>query len=179
MKMYHNEKVCRNPISVNNILDDDNTTTSESGEDNKYLNTIKSDQVNNVSENEKASSTMIEIKLNGTPVIVQIDSGCDASILSHTDFLQLTDKPKLTKTSHKLYSFESDRPLPLLGMFTGVIKTATKLEPATFYLVPSKGKVGNILGAKNVDEIRFFSHYTRHYERPESRKSGTRRFDAK
>ena len=108
MKMHHNEKVCRNPISVNNILDDDNTTTSESGEDNKYLNTIKSDQVNNVSENEKASSTMIKIKLNGTPVIVQIDSGSDANILSHTDFLQLTDKPKLTKTSHKLYSFASD-----------------------------------------------------------------------
>ena len=73
-------------LTTHNIFDDD-TTTSESDGDSETENqiarnkgrlrthTIKSDQIHRVSEYRKLTPTMTKIKLNGTLLNVQIDSG--------------------------------------------------------------------------------------------------------
>ena len=153
MKTDHFEKVCRSRIPVHNILDDDVTASdSEESENDNHTtetktvlrtHTINNDQIHRVSDTHKMASTMTTIKLNGTAVNIQIDSGSEANILSENDFLKLKIKPELRKSNHRLYPFASQHPLPILGMFVGTIKTPLKFELVTFHVVPSKIKVGN------------------------------------
>ena len=160
MKSNHFENVCKSPVAVNNVLDKSSSEEEENEHDINIITISRSSEVNSidngVTSNGKSScyqvkpakSTMKKIKLNGSNISVQIDSGSDVNIISENDMLRLKEKPHMSATKIKLYPFASNRPIPLLGKFTGVVETATKFEPVTFYVVPKEHYViSNILGA--------------------------------
>ena len=155
MKLNHLEKVCFNK-KVRHILDE---SSSESGDDTEDtsdydVKAIKASVQSVDGGNINRVNTLTKIKLNGTKIVVQIDSGSDVNIITEADFNRLEDRPELLPTKMKLYPFATNRPLPILGKFSSIIEMADKIVPVIFYVIKkSKKNMENILGAATSQEL--------------------------
>ena len=138
-KPNHYASECRSEIPVNNILDE----YSSDGDEDPEVHTITAGTVHQVENDQCINTTttrpksrknlaLQRIVLNGTKIDVQIDSGSEANIISEEDFGRLKNRPKLHRTSTKLYPFATPNPLKLLGKFTGVVETPDSYKTALF-----------------------------------------------
>ncbi|XP_028418333.1 uncharacterized protein K02A2.6-like [Dendronephthya gigantea] len=73
-----------------------------------------------------------------------VDTGATVNLIEESDYLRLKDV-KLKKTSTKIFPYDSQVPLKLLGKFEAVIETNGKLTVTEFYVVKKNVKAGGSL----------------------------------
>uniref|UniRef100_G3NR58 Uncharacterized protein n=1 Tax=Gasterosteus aculeatus TaxID=69293 RepID=G3NR58_GASAC len=79
------------------------------------------------------------IKLNGSSMVVLIDSEASANCVSETSFEKLMPRPQLNHTSTKIYPFRSKVPLPLKGSFKCSVEKGQENTTCTFFVVEGDG----------------------------------------
>ena len=85
----------------------------------------------------------VAIFLSQTWINICVDTGAQANIMDEKTFNQLKLKPKLYKTSVKLYRYNDTRPIELLGEFKTRVMYNNQYRSVTFIVV--KGNAGNLL----------------------------------
>ena len=85
-----------------------------------------------------------QVLINDTEMNVIIDSGSIINILDENSFDSIIPKPKLEKSSTKIYLYQSDSPLQLEGVTSATI-TANQTSLSTKFYI-AKGNYRSLLG---------------------------------
>jgi hypothetical protein len=93
----------------------------------------------------------VAIFLSQTWINICVDTGAQANIIDEKTFNQLKLKPKLRKTSVKLYRYNDTRPIELLGEFKTRVMYNNQYRSVTFIVV--KGNAGNLLSYMSAVEL--------------------------
>jgi hypothetical protein len=94
-------------------------------------------------ESEKVKTKTI-VGINGVPTEMQIDSGADVNTVTEDDYKKVKNKVTLVPTRARLFPYQSNKPLELLGKFTASV-SSKNCYVADFYVV--KGTTsGALLG---------------------------------
>ena len=75
------------------------------------------------------------VEINGKKLKLQIDSGSDKNVLSENNYNKIKKNVNLCKTNLKLYPYNSEIPIRLLGKFSATIQSKYKYDVSTFYVV--------------------------------------------
>ena len=79
-------------------------------------------------------NTRIGVEIHNRNIPMLIDSGADVNIVDENTFTNiLSNNIKLCKTEKKLYAYKSSTPLELLGKFTAVVESSTKMHLSDFF----------------------------------------------
>lgn len=125
----------------------DNESTDDSDEYELFTIEIS---VNNV-KSDRAKQPMFDVNIAGTPLTIMADSGSSINILDEQDYRKLTKQPSLEKTRVKVYPYQSDTPLPVLGKFTAPITSTRSTRNEIFHVV--KGTSGSLLSWQTSMEL--------------------------
>ncbi|KAK3720930.1 hypothetical protein QZH41_014537, partial [Actinostola sp. cb2023] len=154
-KLNHFARVCRsNPTSRNTVRNvTQENVTQDDDEDELYAYTIGSNARNK-------KSPMCQLQVDGRKIQLMIDSGASVDLIDEVTFKEINkdNRKKLEKTNHRIYSYGTDTPLPVLGTVTAELKSNTNSVTATLHVV--KGKTGNLLGfdtAQNLGLLRIIN----------------------
>ena len=149
-KRGHFERVCESKAKQGgaNNKDIDNISSSshlvnEQGSTLIVLDKVKSE--GEQSKQEQYPSTEVQIKLNGQPLIVKVDSGAEANIISEATYRRFSTPPTLKSSTAQLKPYGSP-PLPLLGQFDGTFQANDRTTKTTIYV--TKGKDTHSLMSK-------------------------------
>lgn len=64
-----------------------------------------------------------------------IDSGASVNILDEKDYLQLKPKPLLEKSTVKIFPYDTNTPIPVVGHFKAELQYSGKAVEAILYVV--------------------------------------------
>ena len=109
-----------------------------------YVYSVKGVAVNRV-------NTKTRVKICNRSILMQVDSGCDVNLLDEETFKTLEKTVTLSKTNKKLFPYKSTKPLQLLGKFSAVTESKTKIHVATFYV--TKGNGGSLMSPDTAVEL--------------------------
>ena len=84
-----------------------------------------------------------KIKVCGTPVTMMADSGASINILDEKEYRRLPNRPNLEPSSVKIYGYQSEVPLRVVGKFTAALESETKKLSDRLYVI--KGSGGSLL----------------------------------
>lgn len=90
-----------------------------------------------------------EVKINGHPLTVLIDSGASVNIIGK-DIASETLNMKILPTQ-KLYPYGSKKPLKLYGQFSAPVAVKNRVDTATFYVTESGSE--SILGMDTASQL--------------------------
>ena len=79
------------------------------------------------------------------------DSGSSINILDEQEYNRLSTRPRLQKTRIKIYPYQTETPLPVLGRFTAPITSDTTNRTEIFYVV--KGTGGSLLSWRTSTDL--------------------------
>lgn len=111
---------------------------NSSSSDDAYVFVIDADKISELPQN--------HIKLNGSSMLVLINSGATANCVSEANFKKLTPHPQLSPTKTKIYPFHSSVPLSVSGAFKCIVEKGHKKTMCTFFVI--KGDGFNVLSYK-------------------------------
>ena len=80
-----------------------------------------------------------------------IDSGATVNIIDEPTYKNITNPPPLKQTTTRIFSYQSDNPIDLLGHFTTNISCNNKTQNSKIYVV--KGKWGSLLGKTSAEAL--------------------------
>ena len=106
--------------------------------------------VNNVNSDCRKQPTFY-VNIAGTPMTIMVDSGSSINILNEQDYNQLSTRPRLQKARIKIYPYQTETLLPVLGRFTAPITSDTSNHTETFYVV--KGTGGSLLSWRTSNDL--------------------------
>ena len=86
-----------------------------SSEDDVYLFAVRS--------NHKEEKPISQVEVNNTPLALMADSGATINVI---DYRKLADLPSLKSTNIKIYVYQSDKPLHVLGKFYATVESKSK-----------------------------------------------------
>ena len=75
-----------------------------------------------------------DVEFNGKHLKLQIDSGSDKNVLSEKDYNKIKQNVNLCKTDLKLYPYNSQTPIALIGKFSATVQSKYKHDVSTFYV---------------------------------------------
>ena len=87
---------------------------------------------------------LYSIDILNTNISVLIDSGSAVNIIDEATYNSLNPKPSLSKSSSRIFPYQSTHPIPTLGRFSTIIRADGQEQLAEFIVV--KGESGSILG---------------------------------
>ena len=125
--------------SVNKVETESCDETSSSVSEDEYVFTTE------VKKNSKSGgypTATITIGKENTNFV--IDTGATVNLIEESDYLRLKDVT-LKKTSTKIFPYDSQVPLKILGKFETVIETHERVACAEFYVVRKNTKAGGSL----------------------------------
>ena len=141
-KRNHFEAVCRSKVKqpkyVRTVEDSDSDSDISSNYTFGLLCNKADEHVNSV----HPSQPKINIKLNGYLMKILIDTGSSVNVIDENTYLQIKDKPKLTKTDTKIYAYGSTS-VKILGKMQATFETNERITTAPVYV--TQGKSGNLL----------------------------------
>ena len=85
-----------------------------------------------------------KITICGSDIELLIDSGSSANIIDEQTFNQIVNKPILRPCSTRIFPYNANTPLKLLGRFETIIECNNNKANASFFVL--QGKAGSILG---------------------------------
>jgi hypothetical protein len=98
--------------------------------------------VNNMTS-DRSKHPLFDVTIEGTLLTIMADSGSSINILDEQDYNKLSPRPSLEQTRIKVYPYQTETPLPVLGQFTSIVASETVNRTDTFYVV--KGTSGSCL----------------------------------
>lgn len=100
----------------------------------------------NVGVNKRDARPHFIVNVNGHELNVIADSGAEINIIDECDYATMTPQPQLSRDDTKIFPYGSAKPLPVKGIFTATVKSATQQSDELFYVVAGSG--GSLLGWK-------------------------------
>ena len=105
---------------------------------------VQTSKINRVEDHSGKAypSTEIKVKINGSYIKMEIDSGAEVNIVNEKTYLKIHPRPKLKQTSAKLKPYNS-KAIPVKGYFLAEFKANGKTEKETkvFVTCGSSGKI--------------------------------------
>ena len=108
------------------------------------------DYIYAVKQKEKPGNT-VTAKISDYKCDLLVDTGASINILDEETFSQIQSDPKLEKTTVKVYPYNSNSPLKLLGKFQATVETKKRITVATFYVTEVNS--GSLLGSEISQEL--------------------------
>ena len=84
---------------------------------------------------DRSKHPLFNVIIQGTPLTIMVDSGSSINILDERDYNQLSPRPSLKQTHIKIYPYQTETHIPVLGQFTSNITSGTAHRTETFYVV--------------------------------------------
>ena len=106
-------------------------------------------------QKEKSGNT-VTAKISDYRCDLRVDTGASVNILDEETFIQIPSDPKLEKTSVKVYPYNSNSPVKLLGKFQATVETKKRNTVATVYVTEGNS------GIRFRDIPRIWSCYISH-----------------
>ena len=103
---------------------------------------------------DRSKHPLFDITIDGTPLTVMADSGSSINIrinIEERDYNKLSPRPTLEQTRIKIYPYQAETPLPVLGQFTSIVASETVHRTETFYVV--KGTSGSLLSWRTSTDL--------------------------
>ncbi len=100
---------------------------------------------------DRSKHPLFDITIDGTPLTIMADSGSSINILEERDYNKLSPRPTLERTRIKVYPYQTETPLPVLGQFTSIVASETVHRTETFYVV--KGTSGSLLSWRTSTDL--------------------------
>ncbi len=97
------------------------------------------------------SGTTVTAKISDHKCGLLVDTGASVNVMDEKTFRQIPSSPILEKTSVKVYSYNSNNPVKLLGKFEATVETKKRITVATFYV--TEGNSGSLLGSETAQEL--------------------------
>ena len=91
------------------------------------------------------------VTINNTQIDMIIDSGATVNIIDEPTYKNITNPPPLKQTTTRIFSYQSDNPIDLLGHYTTNISCNNKTQNSKIYVV--KGKWGSLLGKTSAEAL--------------------------
>eukprot|EP00795_Rhopilema_esculentum_P006556 gene6556-12053_t len=126
------------PITTKSV----NKAQSDSDSDFDYLYAVKQ---------KKKPGNAVTAKISDYKCDLLVDTGASVNILDEETFSQIPSDPKLEKTTVKVYPYNSNSPVTLLGKFQATVETKKRITVATFYV--TEGNSGSLLGSETSQEL--------------------------
>ena len=92
---------------------------------------------------DRSKHPLFDITIDGTPLFIMADSVSIINILDERNYNKLSPRPTLERTRNKVYPYQTETRLPVLGQFTSILVLETIHRTETFYVV--KGTSGSLL----------------------------------
>lgn len=133
----------------------------------KYqVNTVDSEPVKEDTESEEEGFVFalssdrnkmpkIAVEIESTFVFALVDSGAQVNLIDTTSFNALKVKPQLEPCNSKLYAYQSEQPIPILGQFVTEVRANGHKALAKFKVV--EGKAGNLLSFDTARDLDLFN----------------------
>ena len=134
---------------IHNHINDD---SSESESETFFIRT-RFRRINGVNKVNESSPT-IEITINGTKCVFIIDTGAPSNLMSAKTYFKLVNKPKLTASNKRMYGYNSDEQIPILGTFETEVTINGITLKTMFYVVNDKKSTENLLGHPSLKEFK-------------------------
>eukprot|EP00795_Rhopilema_esculentum_P004495 gene4495-20741_t len=99
----------------------------------------------------KKPGNAVTAKISDYKCDLLVDTGASVNILDEETFSQIPSDPKLEKTTVKVYPYNSNSPVKLLGKFQATVETKKRITVATFYV--TEGNSGSLLGSETSQEL--------------------------
>ncbi|CAB4017703.1 Hypothetical predicted protein, partial [Paramuricea clavata] len=90
--------------------------------------------VNNMTS-DRNKHPLFDVTIEGTLLTIMADSDSSISILDEQDYNKLSPRPSLEQTRIKVYPYQTETPLPVLGQFTSTVASEIVNRTETFYVV--------------------------------------------
>ena len=104
-----------------------------------------------VRNNSTTKQPKFNITLNGQRFHMLIDTGSSVNILDEVTFSKLHPKPKLSKSSTRIFAYGCKNDIKTFGYFTATIETKSKIAVGKFYVV--EGNCGTLLGYQSAVDL--------------------------
>ncbi len=95
------------------------------------------------SVNTKRPSPKTKVKINDHETNVLVDTGSSINILDESVYLDMKNKPVLSKADTKAFAYGQKNQLPMKGKFQATIETDKKITTGNFYVI--SGNFGSLL----------------------------------
>ena len=132
-KKNHFESVCRgNKPQVHNVQSavEEVAAASQDSEDSDYVYSVAP----------HSTTPIFRVKLNGEEVKMMADSGASINIISHSTLKKMSSQPAVKPTKVKIYAYNSDQPLAVLGKVSLLVETDHAKEKEEFVVVEGKAQ---------------------------------------
>lgn len=103
--------------------------------------------VNNMTS-DRSKHPLFDVTIEGTLLTIMADSVSSINILDEQDYNKLSPRPSLEQTRIKVYPYQTETPLPVLGQFTSIVASETV---KTFYVV--KETSGSLLSWRTSTDL--------------------------
>ena len=114
-----------------NVEQIENRESSNDSSDDNYCYQVDKASINKI-------ETGIKLKIKNRTIKMKIDTGTDENIIDQLSYEKLKDYVKLKKTGISLRGYNSKMPLNVLGKFSEIVETKSKLMLAEFYVYRKK-----------------------------------------
>ena len=126
-KPGHFSNVCKSrPLSRSTIQ----YLVAESSSDDEFVFAISS-------HNQMKHSNMFPITINGQSIHVLIDSGSTVNVISESLLKSMSPRPSIKPYHKKVYGFNTDQPLDIIGSFYAEVKVDSMTTTAEFLVLPT------------------------------------------
>ena len=138
----------RNRAKVMQVEVQNEFTDSENSED-EYVFGVGSQQ----------ATPQVDVKVNGQTVLCYVDTGASVNVIDNKTFKSLNKSDsgiELEKTSVKIYAYNSNTALPVIGVFNAKTEYKDTSLNALFYVVDSTAgfKGGNLLSSETAQKLK-------------------------
>ncbi|CAB3993644.1 Hypothetical predicted protein [Paramuricea clavata] len=127
----------------------DNTAETDYSDDSDEVGVFRINVNNMTSDRNK--HPLFDVTIEGTLLTIMADSGSSINILDEQDYNKLSPRPSLEQTRIKVYPYQTETPLPVLGQFTSTVASETVNRTETFYVV--KGTSGSLLSWRTSTDL--------------------------
>ena len=135
-------------ISNLNYIHSGARVESNSSSEDEYIYTAKT-----YPRNTSKTNLTVKLKINRTNLRALVDTGASINIIDETTFQNLCkQKPiQLRRSKARVYTYASQAPLPMMGVFEEIVESKNKMTTAKFHV--AKGNGGNLLCPETATEL--------------------------
>ena len=130
--------MCRSSKHVNNIDEEPSNNPELTSEDSYDDDEVNSFIVFTIDDNNKG--TTFPVIINNTTVPILIDSGSSINLIDEETYSKIIPKLTLTPSKSKIFAYQAQTPLKLLGEFNTVIQAGEQYTNVSITVIQGKGK---------------------------------------
>lgn len=143
MYIGNDETLCDDDDQIFNVTSRSHTSNNGNnnridGNKNQVIGYGNSDGGHNIGNGHDNRLPKASIEVSGTIINFTIDTGSSVNIISTAVFKQIKTSPRLIRGNDKIFPYNSNSMLPIMGKFTGKLKHNNKALEAVIFVIDSE-----------------------------------------